>query len=67
MRLVPWSQVFIGVADSMSKNSRYRENRDAGISNTFVIIRKLTNMGLSILYLKSSENLPKCKTAPMLR
>ena len=36
------------------------------MSNTFVAIRKLTNMGFSILYLKSPENLPKLRTAPML-
>ena len=44
MRRVPWSHVCMGVAVSMSKNSRYLEKRAAGMSNTFVAIRKLTNM-----------------------
>ena len=49
MRRVPPSQVCMGVADSMSKNSRYLENSAAGMSNTFVAMMKLTNMGLRIL------------------
>ncbi len=56
----------MGVADSMSKNSRYLEKSDAGMSNTFVAIRKLTNMGFKILYLKSAEKPPRLRTVPML-
>ena len=36
------------------------------MSNTFVAIRKLTNMGLRILYLKSPEKPPRFRTVPML-
>ena len=66
MRRVPWSHVCMGVAASISKNSRYLEKRDAGISNTFVAIRKLMNMGFSILYLKSPEKPARFSTVPML-
>ena len=36
------------------------------MSKTFVAIRKLTNIGFKILYLKSPENLPKLRTVPIL-
>ena len=38
----------------------------AGMSNTFVAIRKLTNIGFRILYLKSPENPPRFRTVPMV-
>ena len=66
MRPVPWSHVCIGVADSMSKNSRYLAKRAAGMSNTFVAIRKLTNMGFSTWYRKSPESPARFRTVPML-
>ena len=50
----------------MSKNSRYLANSAAGIENTSVAIRKLTNIGFSTLYLKSSEKPPSLRTIPML-
>ena len=50
----------------MSKNSRYLAKRDAGMSNTFVAIRKFTNMGFRILYLKSPEKPARFSTVPML-
>ena len=50
----------------MSKNSRYLLKSDAGMSNTFVAIRKLTNIGFSTLYLKSPEKPPQFSTVPML-
>ena len=54
------------VAVSMSKNSRYLENREAGMSKTFVAIRKLTNIGFSTLYRKSPEKPATFRTVPML-
>ena len=36
------------------------------MSNTLVAIRKLTNIGFSILYLKSPENPARFSTVPML-
>ena len=36
------------------------------MSNTFVAIRKFTNMGFRTLYRKSPEYLPRFSSAPML-
>ena len=66
MRRVPRSHVCIGVAFSILKNSKYLANSAVGMSNTFVAIKKLTNMGFNILYRKSPEKPARLRTVPML-
>ncbi len=55
MRRVPPSQVTMGVARSMSKKSRYRENMDAGMSKTAVASTKFTKSGFRIFTRNAME------------
>ena len=50
----------------MSKKSRYLVKRATGLSNPFVAIKKLTNIGFSILYLNSPDSPATFSTVPIV-
>ena len=55
----------MGVAVSMSKNSRYLAKSEAGMSNTLVASTKLMTMGFKTLYRKSSDSSARSRTVPI--
>ena len=55
-----------GVARSLSKNSRFPANSEAGMSNMLVASTKLTLIGFGIRYLNASEKRRRLSSARML-